>query len=53
MLKLDPERSPYKSRTPDRARIFTYESNAVGNREPALARRRFGEIDNAVCVRAS
>ena len=34
------ERSPYKSITPDHARIFTYESNAVGNREPAVARRR-------------
>ena len=40
VLELDPERSPYKSISPDRARIFTYESNAVGNRDPAVARRR-------------
>ena len=46
------ERSPAKSITPGRVRIFTYESNAVGNREPAVARRRLREIDNAVSVRA-
>ena len=34
------ERSPAKSILPGRVRIFTYEPNAVGNREPALARRR-------------
>ena len=52
MLELDPERSPYKSITPDRARIFTYESNAVGTRDPAVARRRLREIDKgSVCER--
>ena len=35
-----PRALPSKSITPGRERIFTYESNAVGNREPALARRR-------------
>ena len=40
------ERSLVKSITPGRVRIFTYESNAVGNRDPAVARRRLGEIDS-------
>ena len=36
-LSFELERSPAKSILPGRARIFTYESNAVGNREPAHA----------------
>ena len=38
--ELEPRELPAKSILPGRARIFTYESNAVGNRDPAGARRR-------------